>query len=320
MTQKFRLAVAGTALVMLMLPSLANAASLSSAQASAIVGLLQAFGADQSIVLNVEQALGIDPAATIDPAPPPVTIDMLAHVPVVDSFYRSSNLGFDYSYNAPLFPPTNFGFGLVGVSGGKSFTQNSRINQEYSWARLGGGAAPTFYMNLNAPYGTSVAGHVSSPQTCTVTTVGTTTDPTVCAGYNYGYNAAEYALSYANANQVSSELWWLDIEEANSWSPDTSVNDAVIQGAIDYLNSQGIRVGIYSVPYMWNDIAGSSFVPKQTINGAAVSIPNWIPLGIDTQIGAADYCSVGSPLISGSPVWLVQYESSSTAVDQNFSC
>lgn len=311
-------AVVSIALISFAVPSLASAASLSSAQASALVGLLEAFGASSSVIANVEQALGI--ASVPNDPPPAPTVSIIPHVPVMSSMYRSSNLGFDYSYNAPLFPPTNFGFGIIGVTGGKSFTQNPRINQEYNWAQFGGGAPPTVYMNLNAPYGTSVAGHVSSPKTCTVTTVGTTTDPTACAGYNYGYQAAQYAYTYAKSSNVTSQLWWLDIEEANSWSLDTSVNDQVIQGAIDYLNAQGVRVGIYSMPYMWNDIAGRSFVPNQVVNGQTESLPLWIPIGISDQIGAADYCAVGSPFITGSPVWLVQYLASPTAVDQNYAC
>jgi hypothetical protein len=317
MTNKIRIAVLSAALLLFAVPALASAASITSAQASAIVGLLQAFGADQSIVLQVEAALGFAPV-TVAPAPPAAVSP--SHVPVGTSVYRSSNLGFDYSYNAPLFPPTNFGFGLVGVTGGKSFTENSRISQEVTWAKFGGGAAPTLYMNLNAPYGTAVAGHVSSPESCPTTTTDAAGDPTACAGYNFGYNDAAYALAYAKANGASSAIWWLDIEEANSWSPDTSVNDQVIQGAIDYLNSQGIRVGIYSMQYMWNDIAGTTFVPTQTVNGQKEPLPNWIPIGISDQIGAADYCSVGAPLFAGSPIWLVQYEANSTAVDQNFSC
>lgn len=312
--------VTGIALVSFAVPSLASAASLSSAQANAIVGLLQAFGASTTVITQVELALGLMPVASVPtpPATPPVNI--IPHVPIMHSMYRSSNLGFDYSYNAPLFPPTNFGFGIIGVTGGKSFTQNPRINQEFSWAQFGGGAPPTVYMNLNAPYGTSVAGHVSSPKTCAVTTVGTTTNPTACAGYNYGYQAAQYAYTYAKNSGVTSTLWWLDIEEANSWSLDTSVNDQVIQGAVDYLNAQGVRAGIYSMPYMWNDIAGRSFVPNQVVNGQTESLPLWIPIGISDQIGAADYCAVGSPFITGSPVWLVQYLASPTAVDQNYAC
>lgn len=314
--------VTSIALVSFALPSLANASSLSTAQGNAIIQLLEAFGASQSVLANVELALGIgtpasDPLPSTPTAPAPAIIP---HVPATNSMYRASNLGFDYSYNAPSFPPTNFGFGIIGVTGGKSFTQNPRLGQEVNWAKFGAGAAPTVYMNLNAPYGSSVAGHVGSPKSCSVTTVGTTTDPTACAGYNYGYQAAQYAYTYAKTSGVTSQLWWLDIEEANSWSLDTSVNDQVIQGAIDYLNSQGVRVGIYSMTYMWNDIAGTSFVPNQVVNGQMESLPLWIPIGISDQIGAADYCAVGSPFIKGSPVWLVQYVANSTAVDQNFSC
>jgi hypothetical protein len=240
----------------------------------------------------------------------------------VGSPYTSSNLGYDVSFNAHSYPATSFNFGIVGVSGGKAFVDNDRLASEYSWARFGPSTAPTIYMNLNAPYGSTVAGHIESPKSCppiaTISIV--STEPTTCEGYNYGYNAAQHAYAYAKSNGVTSSLWWLDIEEANSWSSDPAVNDATIQGAIDYLNAEGIRVGIYSTPDMWQDIAGSDFVPTQTINGDKVSTPNWLPVGIMSQIDALNACVTDTGFISGSPIWLVQYEANSTAVDQNIAC
>lgn len=299
-------------------PASASAAGLSSEQASAIVGLVQAFGAEQSVVLAVERVLGLAPAPAA-PAPP------APHMPVVGSPYKASNLGFDYSYNAPLFPPTNFGFGMVGLTGGKAFTPNPRLAQEVSWARFGAGAPPTLYLNLNAPYGSAAAipDNTSGPEACSATSTALEdgeAEPTPCAAYNFGYHAAAYAYAYAKSGGISSPIWWLDIEEANSWAPDTAVNDQVIQGAIDYLNAQGLRAGIYSMASMWKNIAGAAFVPTQSLGGASASVPTWVPIGINDQIGAADYCSVGASFIPGSPVWLVQYEASATAVDQNYAC
>ncbi|MGH7175558.1 MAG: hypothetical protein ACREGR_04340, partial [Minisyncoccia bacterium] len=203
------------------------------------------------------------------------------------------------------------------------FTQNPRIVQEYNWAKFGAGASPTLYMNLNAPYGSAAAANVNGPEACAATSTPLAsggTEPAPCAAYNFGYNAAAYALSYAKGDGASSPIWWVDIETANSWAPDTSVNDQVIQGAVDYLNSQGIRAGIYSMAYMWNEIAGASFSPTQKLNGQSVLTPTWVPIGISDQIGAADYCSVGASFMAGAPVWLVQYEADSTAVDQNYAC
>jgi hypothetical protein len=308
------------------LPAPAFAAGLSSEQASAIVGILQAFGAEASVLLSVERILGLAPPAAPPPAPP----SAFTPVPVVESPYKTSNLGFDYSYNAPLFPPSNFGFGLVGVTGGKSYTQNPRITQELTWAKFGAGAPPTLYMNLNAPYGSAanLPANTAGPESCAATSTPSAPagggppvyEPTPCAGYNYGYNAAAYAYAYAKSAGAAAPLWWLDIEDANSWSEDQAVNDQTIQGAIDYLNKQGVRVGIYSIAAMWDDIAGASFAPAQSLNGQAVSTPTWVAIGIQTQIGAANSCVKLPSFIPGSPIWLIQYEASATAVDQNIAC
>ena len=305
-------------------PSVASAATLSSGQVQSIIGLLEAFSVDQSVVNQVKMALGVSPAPVsdsqtsastlpLDPPPPPAP-----HVPPIGSVYPSSNVGFDLSYNALSYPSGRFSFGIIGISGGKAFVHNSRLASEYSWTQFGT-IAPTVYMNLNAPYGSTVAGNIDTPKSCPASDA-TSTAPTACEGYNYGYNAAKDAYAYAQSAGAFSKLWWLDIEEANSWSPNTTVNDATIQGAIDYLNTRGMRVGIYSVARMWRDIAGSDFVPTQTINGQAVSVPTWMPIGISNLVSAINACSTDTSFIAGGPIWLVQYVANSTAVDQNVSC
>ncbi len=307
------------------LPSSASASTLSSGQVRAIVGLLEAFNVSQSVVDRVTLVLGVSSSpisgsqtgASGLPLDPPVQ-PPVPHVPPVGSVYPSSNVGFDLSYNALSYPSERFSFGIIGISGGKAFVHNSRLASEYSWTQFGT-IAPTVYMNLNAPYGSTVAGNITAPKSCPARTA-TTTEPTACEGYNYGYNAAKDAYTYAQSARVSSKLWWIDIEEANSWSPDTAVNDATIQGAIDYLNTRGVRAGIYSVPRMWNDIAGSDFVPTQTIGGQAVSIPTWMPIGISNLVSAINTCATGTSFIAGGPIWIVQYVANSTAVDQNVAC
>ena len=315
---------AALALACFALPSAASASTLSSGQVQAIIGLLEAFNVDQSTVAHVKQALGVSPVPVsgsrtgISDPPAPSQPPSAPHVPPIGSVYPSSNVGFDLSYNALSYPSGRFSFGIIGVLGGKAFVHNDRLISEYSWTQFGT-IAPTVYMNLNAPYGSTVAGNVDAPKSCPAAGA-TGTAPTACEGYNYGYNAAKDAYSYAQSAKVSSKLWWLDIEEANSWSPDTTVNDATIQGAIDYLNTRGVRAGIYSVARMWNDIAGSGFVPTQTINGQAVSVPAWMPIGISDLVSAINACATATSFIAGGPIWLVQYVANSTAVDQNVSC
>ena len=301
------------ALFFFVVPAVSFAAPLTGEQVSAIVGLLQAFGVDQATIAQVEQTLGA-PAGSPVPAPPAVL-----QVPTTSSPYGASSIGFDVSYGTRDYPATSFGFGIVSVTRGKAFVNNPRLVSEFNWAKFGSAVAPTLYMNLNAPYGSSVAGHTSTPKTCP-SSVSTSTEPTACEGYNYGYNAARDAYGYAKTSGTTASLWWLDIEEANSWSDTLAVNDATIQGAIDYLNTQNVRVGVYSMGFMWNAIAGSTFVPTQTVSGVAVSTPTWLPVGIETLVGAINSCVTRASFISGNPIWIIQYVADATAIDQNLAC
>jgi len=307
--------------------------------ASAFVSLITAFSnitVSQAIsLIAVVQAAPSVPANafvdlltsfTVDtvamPPTTPVATPSVPHMSVIGSPYPSSTLGFDISYATSYYPAESFGFAVVGVTGGKAFVHNARISSEYQWTKFGAKTAATLYMNLNAPYGSTVVANIGAPKTCPARAEGnsaTSTEPTACEGYNYGYNAAKDAYAYATGAGVTSSLWWLDIEEANSWSNDLSVNDATIQGAIDYLNGKNIRVGIYSVPRMWMDIAGT-YVPTQTLGGLSVPIPTWFPIGVTDIVGAINTCSTVSSFIPGSPVWVVQYETDSTSIDQNIAC
>lgn len=245
--------------------------------ASAFVPLITAFSnitvtQAESLISVVQAAPGVSASAFVDLLTS-FTVDTVAdpppapHISTIGSPYFSSTLGYDLSFNTLAYPSESFGFAVMGVNGGKAFVHNARISSEYQWTKFGSKTAATLYMNLNAPYGSTVIANIATPKTCpprAERSSATSTEPTACEGYNYGYNAAKDAYAYATGAGVVSSLWWLDIEEANSWSDDLSVNDATIQGAIDYLNSKNTRVGIYSVPFMWRDIAGT-FIPMQTL-------------------------------------------------------
>jgi hypothetical protein len=326
----------------LALPSVSSAAGLTSAQVSAIVGLLQAFGVDQATVAHVEQILGSDPSASSSGGSvlgtSTSTVPVVPHVPVVGSFYPTSAVGYDLSFNSTTFPTIPFGFGVVGATSGRAYTHNAKFSFEYNWAGLASAAGPTIYLNLNAPYGSTVAGHTKTPKDCTNAAPAVSADsfpqteasrgtnaypePSTCEAYNYGYNVAMDAYTYVHGENASAvgRFWWLDIEEANSWSANPAVNDATIQGALDYLNSKGLKAGIYSVPYMWIEIAGAGFTPTETINGSAFSVPTWFPIGIDTQVGALNDCNTKASFIPGSPIWILQYEDTATSVDRNVAC
>ncbi len=236
--------------------------------------------------------------------------------------YLSSDMGYDISFNISWpSPQPPFGFNIVGVSHGKAFTHNDKLPQQYRLAQFGT-SLPTFYMNLNAPIGsTAIAKNTESPVNCSGSP-----DVQICEAHNYGWNAAQDAYVYANGIGYHDQImWWLDIEEANSWATSTDANDATIQGAIDYLNTRSIKVGIYSMESMWDNIAGNNFIPVEHDAGGATStspVPTWVPIGPSGQVPAINACILKKSFILGSPIWIMQYELAKNFMifDRNIAC
>ncbi|HUX86232.1 MAG TPA: hypothetical protein VMW65_04460 [Chloroflexota bacterium] len=227
------------------------------------------------------------------------------------SFGDPGTLGFDISYpqcqtmTSP-FAPTNlsYQFAVLGVTGGRAMTQNRCLGEELQIAAQQK-LSPSFYLNVNYPRSAALSDAASGPLgTCD------TTD-SQCLSYTYGWNTAQNAYRYAqqtvqdlNVTSVPS-VWWLDVEIANYWSRDPSLNDRVIQGAIDFFgwNVSNATVGIYSIRSNWNQIAGSDFQP---------SVPTWVA-GAHSLAGASFLCSQSS--FTGGPVALVQYATKQFDVD-----
>jgi len=311
-------------LLFMAMPFGVSAAALTTGQVSAVIALLRAFNVEEATAARVERELsGYSSAPTLSSTP--------EHISPVGNVYPAGATGYDLSFNSVSYPFDSFGFVVLGATGGKAFTHNPRLESQFSGARSSSAVAPTIYMNVNAAYGSAATNaNMSTPKKCDALfgetrtsklSGGTYPEPTVCASYNYGYNTAKDAYAYASKlTYAAVPIWWLDVEEANSWSDNTAVNDATIQGAIDYLNSQSVRVGVYSMQYMWRMIAGSDFVPTQTIGGKAVPIPSWYPIGINTRVGAINACVTRGGLFTDSPLWVVQYVENATAVDQNIAC
>jgi hypothetical protein len=195
--------------------------------------------------------------------------------------------------------PARPAFGIVGVSDGLAYGKNTCLAQQYAWALTApaGAPAPAFYMNTGNPGtgATRVNWYApAGPNQCD------STHEDGCA-YNYGYNAARDAFSYAT-NQSSltaatTAAWWLDVETANSWVGSASQNVIDIQGSIAFLTSKGIQVGIYSTGYQWGQITGGAQLPTTVLN--------WVAGALNKK-GAPALCS---PTFSGGNVKFVQYPS-----------
>jgi hypothetical protein len=178
--------------------------------------------------------------------------------------------------------PTKAGFGIVGVNGGRPFTQNACLAAEWQWA-LSNKGAPAYYMNLSNP---------------------STGDPA-----SYGASAAAYAINYASsatgASSALNHVWWIDVETANTWSSNQAANAAVVSGALKYLKQHTAKaVGIYSTGYQWGVITG----------GVHLGAPVWAA-GASSAASAPSMCGTG---FTGKPVKVVQYPAGS--YDGDYRC
>ncbi len=156
----------------------------------------------------------------------------------------SGFVGFDISWpqcpnDRPAGDPH---FAIIGVTGGKAFTENRCFRQQFEWANAGQVAAQV-YTNVN---GMPEGYHNNA---CAA-------NDGVCNLYRYGWDTAIHALDFARSQQANPQWWWLDVETMNYWRPDQGSNAWVIRGAIEALQSNGRTVGLYSTPYQWNQIAG----------------------------------------------------------------
>ncbi len=204
---------------------------------------------------------------------------------------------------------------------GPSASYPSYSQSELYWAvasSVGGTSQPkaSLYANTGDPgnvyNGSVIADWPTSGSTpygpCSTTTVtlssGTATvgaNSDACA-WQYGYNKAAQDASWlaAAAAAIDSQSppvsvsggaggypWWLDVETANTWQSDTTMNVADLQGMIAGLESAGATtVGAYSTSSQWTSITGGT----SAASGSLYQIPNWIP-GARNLSGAEANCS-----------------------------
>jgi hypothetical protein len=203
--------------------------------------------------------------------------------------FDSSSAGYDISWPQCGLPyPGDHTVGVVGVNGGRPFTRNPCLHDEYNWALSQPQAqhqltTPALYMNLQ--YGERRSG----PRTCEKWDLS-------CQAYNYGSAAAADALVYARASGAFTDVWWLDVETGNRWSERTDLNATVVQGAVDRLRQGGVLVGFYSTQKQWGMITGGDYAPK---------LPVWVA-GANNAAEAPAYCRPDHAF-GGGTVWLVQF-------------
>lgn len=215
------------------------------------------------------------PAPTSTPSPAPAPTPTATPTRTATPAPAEEAIGYDISYpQCGDAYPESPAFGIVGVNGGRVFSQNPCLGvgdepSQLEWA----GEDAELYFNTGNP-GPRLSRFWPSgqaePRACD--TRSQRGEDTLDCAYVYGWNAAEYA--YRNALRAFVELeWadadadrlpgdttiWLDVEPANSWRDDRRLNVATLEGAVAYLESMEVdRIGFYSTPRLWNRITGGT--------------------------------------------------------------
>ena len=97
----------------------------------------------------------------------------------------------------------------------------------------------------------------------------------------YGRKLVDDAVAREHAAGVTgTDVWWLDVETVNTWAGTVQENATVLDSMAARLQELGVRVGIYSTPSMWTEIAGT-WEP---------GLPVWFATGPGTQAGATPSC------------------------------
>jgi hypothetical protein len=227
--------------------------------------------------------------------------------------YDPGTSGVDISYPSCTAPtPTDAQFGIVGVSGGRVYTDNACAKAEADALAYTGDVS--IYVNT----GLVTTGNFFSE----ALKYGGCGKDKSCGAYYYGYLAGVHAYDYAKSQGLEgSATWWLDVETTNTWNSKTDLNDQSILGehqAIADLTpatatAPRAEIGVYARPGQWSKITGGGLKSHVW--------PVWYATGLQNQTPEqlAAYCTPTSSFTSGA-VYTVQWIGPGTLNDRDYGC
>jgi hypothetical protein len=240
-------------------------------------------------------------------------------------FAPAGSIGHDVSYPQCGQALPVGAFGIVGVNGGRPFSANPCLAEQYAWATSLAYPAMV-YLNSSNPGALSASWPTIPLSEGGATCLNPTSASDPGCAYIYGRRAAASAMQVAATAAIATDTtWWLDVENANSWNGDGVGNTAVLQGMFDSLRTAGVaQVGLYAASSHWPEITGG-YTTTTAANYRAAwstyftpvypmeSAPVWVP-GATATTAAAKCAST----FTGSPAVLTQYVQS--GFDHNFVC
>jgi hypothetical protein len=126
--------------------------------------------------------------------------------------------------------------------------------------------------------------------------------------FNTGWAQARFNLGSMQAAGLTTPILWLDVEPVRPpapWSADVAANRVVLEGSMAAYRQAGLRLGVYSTPYLWRTVVGD----------VDYGLPEWRAAGATSMARALEVCA-GEAIQGGVPVlgqWL-------DGVDKNVLC
>lgn len=162
---------------------------------------------------------------------------------------------------------------VIGLTNGPGFTPNPCLADQVAWVR-DRGLLVSAYSVLSYPDRAQLREHRGAGPYDGSTRRG--------ALRNVGHEQAAYNIDNLRAAGLETPIVWLDVEPVAvwEWSADRAANAAVVEGAARAYRDAGYRIGVYSTPYMWEEIVGDF----------ELGVPEWRAAGTAGRAEALSRC------------------------------
>ncbi|MDR6210516.1 hypothetical protein QE364_002227 [Nocardioides zeae] len=126
---------------------------------------------------------------------------------------------------------------------------------------------------------------------------------------NTGYAQGRFNVASLRDTGFTTPVVWIDVEPVPdfAWSDDPVANAAVVEGVARAYTDAGYAIGVYSTPYLWEQVVGD----------LALGIPEWRAAGHTSRDEALERCGADWS-IQGGPAVLGQWVEADR--DQNVTC
>lgn len=196
-------------------------------------------------------------------------------------------------------PSATTKFVVIGTTNGPAFYANPCLDSQTAWAKSHHVYVATYAMTTYPSTAQLAAYGLAGPYegTSLLTKLA-----------NTGYAQARFNVASMRAAGLVSPFMWVDVEpyRVAPWSKSRARNKAVVDGVLRGYRAAGLKVGVYSTPYLWNTVVGS----------ARYGLPEWRTAGPRSKTTAQARCSGLS--FQGGQAVLAQW--TSKAADYDITC